>query len=79
ELSKEHSFHESSPHEAHPLDDVQVFITGGMGTGLVQRLKAKGIEAIMTLETEPDSAVAAYLAGTLERVEPGHHHPVHRV
>ncbi len=80
ELSKDHSFHESSPHEPHPLDDVQVFITASMGMGLVQRLKVKGIEALMTHEKEPDTAVAAYLAGTLERVEPGHHHhPVDRV
>jgi predicted Fe-Mo cluster-binding NifX family protein len=73
ELSKDQSFHESSPHEAHPLDDVQVFITASMGMGLVQRLKVKGIEALMTHEKEPDTAVAAYLAKTLERVEPGHH------
>ncbi len=68
ELSKEQSFHDSSAHEPHPLDEVQVFITGGMGKGLVQRLKAKGIEPIMTNENEPDRAVAAYLEGTLSKL-----------
>jgi len=65
ELPIEQSFHESSPHEPHPLDDVQVLITASMGPGLQQRLAAKGITALMTAETDPDRAVAAYLQGTL--------------
>lgn len=66
ELPIEQSFHESSPHEPHPLDAVQVLITGGMGPGLQRRLTAKGITALMTSETDPDQVVAAYLQGTLE-------------
>ncbi len=54
-----------SPHEPHPLDDVQVLIAASMGPGLHQRLAAKGITALMTSETDPDQAVAAYLQGTL--------------
>ncbi len=65
ELPIEQSFHESSPHEPHPLDTVQVLITGGMGPGLSRRLAAKGITALITPETDPDQAVAAYLQGTL--------------
>ena len=65
ELPIEQSFHESSPHEPHPLDVVQVLITGGMGPGLQHRLAAKGVTALMTAETDPDQAVAAYLQGTL--------------
>jgi len=65
ELPKEQSFHESSPHAPHPLDDVQVLIAGNMGTGLLGRLEAKGIRAIVTPETDPDRAVAAYLDGSL--------------
>lgn len=82
ELPIEQSFHESSPREPHPLDVVQVLITGGMGPGLQHRLAAKGTTALMTEETDPDQAVAAYLQGTL-MVRPGscdhgahpHHHP----
>lgn len=65
ELSKEQSFHDSSPHNAHPLDEVDVLINGGMGHGLERRLAAQGIRALVTPETDPDRAVNAYLAGTL--------------
>ena len=85
ELPIEQSFHESSPHEPHPLDAVQVLITGGMGSGLQHRLAAKGIIALMTAEIDPDQAVAAYLQGTLVAeagsCDPGahqhHHHHRH--
>lgn len=80
ELPIEQSFHESSPHEPHPLDAVQVLIAGSMGPGLSRRLAAKGIAALTTPETDPDQAVVAYLQGTLT-VGPGscdhgsdHHH-----
>lgn len=76
ELPKEESFHESHG-RPHPLDDTDVLICGGMGLGLVNRLKAKGTEGLITTETDPDRAVAAYLAGTLPLGEPeshGHDH-----
>jgi predicted Fe-Mo cluster-binding NifX family protein len=78
ELPKEQSFHDSSPHEPHPLDDVQVLISRGMGQGLMHRLAARGIQGVITAETEPDQAVAAYLDGTLLPGSPcsqahGHH------
>ena len=83
ELSKEQSFHESHSAESHPLDDVNVLISGGMGAGLQFRLRQRGIDALITSETDPDRAVAAYLTGTLPLGEPeahdghehhGHHH-----
>ncbi|VXD13650.1 putative Dinitrogenase iron-molybdenum cofactor [Planktothrix serta PCC 8927] len=67
ELSAEQSFHNSSCNEPHPLDDVQVLISGGMGQGLVRRLEGKTIEAIVTKETDLDKAVNAYLDGSLIR------------
>lgn len=66
ELPIEQSLHQSSLQEPHPLDTVQVLITAGMGPGLQHRLAAKGITALMTAETDPDQAVAAYLRGTLD-------------
>ncbi len=78
ELSIEQSFHESHGASSHPLDDMNVLITGGMGAGLQQRLKQKGILAVATSETDPDRAVAAWLAGTLPEAEPeSHGHPHH--
>jgi predicted Fe-Mo cluster-binding NifX family protein len=65
ELPKEQSFHESHGAEPHPLDGVNVLISGGMGAGLQFRLRQRGIDALITPETDPDRAVAAYLTGTL--------------
>jgi predicted Fe-Mo cluster-binding NifX family protein len=73
ELSPAQSLHNSSAEETHPLDDVQVVISGGMGRGLVRRLEQKGIEAVITKETDLDRAVNAYLDGSLVRVEPECH------
>lgn len=90
ELPMDQSFHESHG-QPHPLDDANALICGGMGQGLADRLKAKGIQGLITTETDPDCAVAAFLAGRLPVGEPesheeghehhhGHHHhptPVH--
>ena len=65
ELTKAQSFHESSPKGSHPLDDVQVLISGSMGNGLSHRIESRGIKPIVTPETDPDAAVIAYLAGSL--------------
>jgi predicted Fe-Mo cluster-binding NifX family protein len=65
QLTKAQSFHESSPKESHPLDDVQVLISGSMGNGLSLRIESKGIKPIVTPETDPDAAVTAYLVGSL--------------
>ena len=81
ELPKEQSFHDSSPHEPSPLDDVQVLIAGGMGTGLIRRLENMGIEALITTEINPDKAVEDYLNGSLvtETAEPHEHGHKHRL
>lgn len=72
ELPKEQSFHESSPHEAHPLDEVAVLISASMGQGMLRRLAAKGIVGTVTAEKDPDTAVAAYLAGKRQTPPSGH-------
>lgn len=76
ELSKEQSFHESSPQDSHPLDGVQVIIGNTIGQGLARRLEGMGIQPIATSETNLDAAIAQYLAGTLPILAPGaaHHH-----
>jgi len=79
ELPKEQSFHNSSPDQSHPLNEVQVLISGGMGRGLVRRLASYGIEGIVTQETDLEKALAAYLDGTLVREEPEAHEHGHDV
>lgn len=76
ELSLEQSLHESPLDKFHPLEDIKILITGGVGAGLQQRLIRRGIKTIVTSEKEPDRAILAYLAGTLERLSPRHflHH-----
>ncbi len=69
ELPKEQSFHESSPHDHHPLDDTDVLIAGGVGKGLVRRLGKKGVQCVITSEDDPDTAVSLYLRGALESEE----------
>ena len=65
ELPREQSLHDSSPHASHPLEVADVLISAGMGNGLVRRLTAWGVEAVVTPLVDPDAAVAGYLAGTL--------------
>ncbi len=78
ELPIEQSFHESNHAAPHPLDGVNVLICGGLGSGLQNRLKQKGILAVATAETDPDQAVDAWLAGSLIELAPdahdGHEH-----
>lgn len=73
ELAKEQSFHESSPHEAHPLDIVDVLISGGMGNGMIRRLRNKGIIGVITSQSDPETAVQLYLGGKLQSEEPHEH------
>jgi predicted Fe-Mo cluster-binding NifX family protein len=49
---------------------VDVPIASGIGSGLQARLARKGIEAVVTTETDPDRAVALWLAHSLVRAAP---------
>jgi predicted Fe-Mo cluster-binding NifX family protein len=73
ELPKESSFHDAAPQAPHPLDGVDVLIAGGMGHGLKARLARRGIEALVTTETQPERAVQAWLTGRLPTGEPRPH------
>lgn len=77
ELPKEQSFHESSPHESHPLDDIDILIAGDMGQGLMMRLERKGIKGLITKEVDPEQAVLLYLSDSLETEQPNPHHHGH--
>ena len=70
ELPLAQSLHASPSHQPHPLDAVNVLITAGMGSGLQQRLLQRRIEGVVTTETDPDRAVAAFLSGELENKAP---------
>lgn len=67
ELDKEQCFHDLPPHDASPLDDVDLLIAGGMGEGLARRIEARNIKPFTTSEKAPDKAVALYLKGLLKQ------------
>jgi len=73
ELALAQSFHESHAGAAHPLDGIDAMISGGAGQGLIRRLNAMDILSLVTPETDPDSAVAAFLDGTLQVGQAEHH------
>jgi predicted Fe-Mo cluster-binding NifX family protein len=70
ELPLAQRFLACAPDSPHPLDVVNVLITGGMKTRLQDSLMQKGILAVSTTESDPDRAVAAWLDGDLETVPP---------
>jgi len=73
DLPKEMSMHEFRG-ATHPLDELDVLITGGCGEGFVRRMAAKGVQAIATSETDPVRAVTMLLAGeSLPPAEPHSH------
>ena len=77
ELPIDQSFRNNQGQCPHPLDNVHVLISGGMGGNLQHRLRQRGIDALVTTETDPDRAVAAYLTGSLPLGEADSHagHP----
>ena len=66
ELPIEETLHSATAGQPHPLDEVSVLITAGMGGGLQQRLKQRGILGVVTAQTNLDLAVADFLAGKVE-------------
>jgi predicted Fe-Mo cluster-binding NifX family protein len=55
-----HGYDHSS---GHPLDSMDVLITGSAGAGFVRHLGARGVQVVATAESVPELAVAAFLAG----------------
>jgi predicted Fe-Mo cluster-binding NifX family protein len=50
---------------AHPLDAMDVLITGGAGEGFVRNLAMRGVQVVATPEDDPQLAVAAFFAGRI--------------
>ncbi len=84
DLPIEQSFHEWRGSAPHPIDGVDVLISAEFGEGFAARMARRGIEAVMTTETEPLAAVRDYVqrkaAGTLPAYAGcggGGHHDAH--
>jgi predicted Fe-Mo cluster-binding NifX family protein len=70
DLPKELAFREFARQGQHPLDNVDAVIVGSAGPGFIRRLAARGVQVIVTSETDPLTAVTKYFAGTLTPGEP---------
>ncbi len=77
ELEREQTFHELTDDMSHPLDGIDLLISGGMGAGLQQKLARRGIESLITSETDPLRALTLLAQGALPVLSPAahaHHH-----
>ena len=58
----------------HPIDQVDVMITGGCGDGFFRKMAMRGVQVIATSETDPIKAAQAVLEGrSLPAAEPHSH------
>jgi predicted Fe-Mo cluster-binding NifX family protein len=69
ELPLGSSFHDMAHDQPHALDGVDVLISAGMGPGLRRKLAERGIQTLLTTETDPLRAVQRYLQGDLAKAE----------
>jgi predicted Fe-Mo cluster-binding NifX family protein len=65
DLDADMAIHGYDPRAAHPLDDMDVLITGGAGEGFVRHMAARGVRVVATAETDPILAVQAFFAGRI--------------
>ncbi|HRM69057.1 MAG TPA: nitrogen fixation protein [Thauera phenylacetica] len=72
ELPRELALHEYRGLD-HPLFAMDAVITAGAGDGFVRRLGARGIEVVLTGETDPLQAVHDYVAGIVKPPLPHEH------
>lgn len=62
--------HEGGAEGPHPLDGIEVLISGGMGQGLARRLEGRSIQPVITPETDVEQAVRSFLSGSLPVAAP---------
>ena len=75
DLPKEQSFHELHGDAPHPIDGVDVLLTGSCGENFVARLARRGIRVVATGETDPVTAVRLVSTGQpLPPAAPHEHH-----
>ena len=72
DLPREFALHEYRALD-HPLFAMDAEIPGSAGDGFVRRLGARGIEVVLTGETDPLQAVRDYVAGVVKPPLPHEH------
>jgi predicted Fe-Mo cluster-binding NifX family protein len=63
DLPKEMCIHEHPRDAAHPIDGLDILITGSCGDGFMRKLADRSIKAVVTGETDPAAAITALVSG----------------
>lgn len=66
DLERQMTMHEFRGRGAHPLDQVDMLITGSAGAGFVQKLGARGVQVVVTGESDPQQAIADVISGQVK-------------
>ena len=70
ELKKEQTFHHFKDDAPHPLDDITALLTSSSGDSFLRRMRKRGVDAVLTGETDPVAAVNDYIAQNLKPAKP---------
>lgn len=77
DLPKEMSMH-SFTGDRHPIEQLDVLVTGSCGHGFLRKMAMRGVQVITTSETDPIQAVQAVFRGEpLPAAEPETHSHSH--
>lgn len=60
-----------------PIGDCDVLVAGGMGLPMAEHVASRGVELVLTAEPTIDTALAAFVAGTLQHEANPAHQPRH--
>lgn len=74
DLDAHMAIHGFDPRARHPLDGMDVLITGGAGEGFVRHMAARGVRVVATGETDPKLAIEALFAGRVRSPSLGCNH-----
>lgn len=69
DLPKTMSIHAAAHDQSHPLDELDVLLTGGCGAGFIRKMQARYVDVIVTDASDPVLAVRDFAQGTLLPVE----------
>lgn len=65
DLPKQMSIHETLPSSPHPIDELDVLITGCSGDGFIRKMQARNVKVVQTSASDPLLAVMSLAAGEI--------------
>ncbi|HYG87581.1 MAG TPA: NifB/NifX family molybdenum-iron cluster-binding protein [Azospirillum sp.] len=73
ELGEEAILHRHGDGGPHPIDQVQAVVAGTSGQGFINHMRRRGIEPVVTGESDPATAIKDWFAGTVKPAAPAEH------